>query len=77
MISYLRMISRNQFNSLIKPPECIGLNHADLVLIQREYLQCIQSLERPIVYLPDAVVIQIEDQQVMEILQGRGGHVHH
>lgn len=61
----LRAIRDNQGNSLIQPPECIGLNHADLVLIQGEYLQCVQPLERPIVYLPDAVVIQIEDQQMM------------
>lgn len=57
-------------NSLIQASESLRLNASDSILVQRQNLQRIQALESPIVDDRNFIVIEIENQQMMQILQG-------
>lgn len=57
-------------NLLVQSAEGIRLDRRQLVLVDGQNLQSVQSLERPVVDYRNSIVIQVQDQQVMQILQG-------
>lgn len=58
-----------ELNLLVQSAEGIRLDRRQLVLVDGQNLQSVQSLERPVVDYRNSIVIQVQDQQVMQILQ--------
>lgn len=52
-------------NSLFQTSESFWLDDIDFVFVQRENLQCIESFKCTIVNLRYAIMIQVQNQQMM------------
>lgn len=61
-------------NLLLKSSESLGIDLCNLVLVERQNLQGLQSLEGIVVNHGDFIVVQIKDQQVEQVLQSLRGH---
>lgn len=71
------LASNKQFNNyvLFQSAECFRLDDVDFVLVQRQNFNRVQALERLVVDLRDAIVIEVQNQKMVEVLQGGGRHV--
>lgn len=60
-LSFFFLIT-NFFYSLFQSTERFRFDDIDFILIESEYLQCVKPFECAIVYLWDAIVIQVQYQ---------------
>ena len=52
---------------LVQPFKGVGLDNFDFILVEREYLQRVESLEGFIVDCGDFVVVQVQDKQMVKV----------
>jgi len=52
---------------LVQPFKGFGIDSFDFILVEREYLQCVESLKGFVVDRGDSVVVQVQDNQVVKV----------
>ena len=61
---------------LVQSTERVRFDERQLVFVDGQNLERVQPLERAVVDLRDAVVVQVEDQQIVQVLEGARRYAH-